>query len=121
MFRAVTRKRFIAVMAENIAQRPDIADSCSAPDSLPRDASYFLSQDGRSGFGVKDDGDLIAVHSVTRGQGAAIVWAAIRQGATTLDCFDGYLPGFYARFGFRETRREANWTAGEPDVVFMAR
>jgi len=29
------------------------------------------------------------------------------------------LPGFYARFGFVEVRRESNWTPGKEDVVYM--
>ena len=56
---------------------------------------------------------------------------AIRLGGSKLDCFDGYLPKFYARNGFQETKREpwnddfapADWdyeTMGRPDIVFMA-
>jgi len=44
---------------------------------------------------------------------------AIDAGAKTLDCFDLYLPGWYSKFGFKEYKREANWTEGEPDVVYM--
>jgi hypothetical protein len=42
------------------------------------------------------------------------------KGASKLDCFDGFLPEYYKQFGFLETERVANWTAGEPDVVFMS-
>ena len=37
-----------------------------------------------------------------------------------LDCFDGYLTGLYGKNGFKETHREKNWTAGEPDIVHMS-
>ena len=54
----------------------------------------------------------------TREDGPSIRFA-IASGARTLDCFDDFLPGFYARFGFVEVRRESNWTPGKEDVVYM--
>lgn len=59
-------------------------------------------------------------HVFGPGYGGFIVRDAIRSGAEALDCFDGFLPAFYASHGFAEYAREANWTEGEPDVVFMA-
>jgi len=81
---------------------------------------YVLSPDRRSGYAVRPDGELVLVFSLERGRGTFIVEGAIADGATYLDCFDGYLPGLYARHGFVETRREASWTPGQPDVVFMS-
>jgi hypothetical protein len=49
-----------------------------------------------------------------------MVQSAIERGASKLDCFDGFLPAYYERFGFVETERVPNWTPGEPDVVFMS-
>jgi hypothetical protein len=54
------------------------------------------------------------------GYGSRLVGDALHNGAEVLDCFDGFLPEFYARHGFVETSREPNWTPGEPDVVYMA-
>jgi hypothetical protein len=80
----------------------------------------FLNQDKNSGYALKD-GELVSVFAVTKGAGDDIVRSAISNGATSLDCFDGYLPKFYARHGFKEVKREPNWTAGGPDVVYMRR
>ena len=41
------------------------------------------------------------------------------DGVQYLDCFDGFLPSYYEKFGFVEYKREANWTEGGPDVVYM--
>ncbi|MDQ3276477.1 MAG: hypothetical protein M3Q39_15990 [Actinomycetota bacterium] len=97
------------------------AEALSPSHEIPSTARYWLSEDHRSGFGVTQDGTLIALFSLEKGRGDDLVTAAIAAGAKDLDCFDGYLVDFYARHGFVETRREANWTPGEPDVVFMAR
>jgi hypothetical protein len=48
-----------------------------------------------------------------------LVVDAIDAGARSLDCFDGYLPTLYARHGFAETHRVANWPPDGPDVVYM--
>lgn len=81
----------------------------------------FLSADGLTMFAIKDGDELVSVcNAGERGRGHLMMLAAIAAGARRLDCFDGYLPPFYTRYGFRETAREANWTPGEPDVVFMA-
>lgn len=85
-----------------------------------RPGAFYLSVDGRSGFAVTEHGELCGVFSTVRGRGDTLVKDAIFFGATHLDCFDGYLPGLYARHGFRETKRVPNWTAGQPDVVWMS-
>lgn len=81
----------------------------------------FLTSDGGAGFAIKSDGDLVNVFNLTgiKGFGSILVNAAIELGAQKLDCFDGFLPEFYAGFGFREVSREKNWTEGQPDVVYM--
>ncbi|QDP44281.1 acetyltransferase [Streptomyces phage Celia] len=97
-----------------------IAGATSKIEDMPADARYFLSWDLRSGYGITKEGTLIGVFSIERGRGHDMIKDAISKGADNLDCFDGFLPGYYQKFGFRETHREANWTEGEPDVVFMA-
>lgn len=120
-FRLVGADHFRADLAAARDDRPAVADATSAPDELPDGAAYYVTADGRAGFGVADGGELIGVYSVDRGNGDAILRAAIAAGARRLDCFDGYLPAFYARHGFRETDRTPNWTPGGPDVVYMVR
>ena len=53
---------------------------------------------------------------------AVLIWliqAAIYDGATHLNCFDGWLPKRYASKGFKEYKRVKNWAEGGPDVVYM--
>lgn len=83
-------------------------------------ALYALAVDGLSGYAVRADGELTNVFSVERGRGDGIVTSALSSGAVYLDCFDGYLPEFYARHGFEVNARVPNWTPGEPDVVYMS-
>jgi hypothetical protein len=61
-----------------------------------------------AGFAVKDDGDIVAVHNNTGigGVGAQLVKAALRNGGAKLDHFDGFLTGFYERFGFKVVSHE---------------
>lgn len=115
----VTVDQFREAIATAGEARPLIAAATTEPHDLPEDATYVLNHDGTAGFGI-DGTTLIGVFSTVKGQGALIINRAISLGATDLDCFDGHLVEFYARFGFREVRREPNWTEGEPDVVWMA-
>jgi hypothetical protein len=85
-------------------------------------SSYYLAgHPGFMGFALSANGELTSVFSAIKGKGDILMKEAIKRGASHLDCFDGYLPKFYNRHGFVETGREANWTAGEPDVIFMER
>lgn len=91
------------------------------PADNPADTVYLLTLDGMSGCAIRPDGELVYVFSLERGRGDILVGAAVKNGATHLDCFDGYLPSLYARHGFEEWVRDENWTPGGPDVVFMRR
>lgn len=93
-----------------------------ALDMPEHKVTYWLTLDGKSGYGVTYSGELVGVFSLVAGRGNALVAHAVRHGAYQLDCFDGYLPTLYGRHGFTETKREANWDGEEfPDVVFMQR
>lgn len=96
-----------------------IRDATSPSDEYPRfGADYYLTPDRLSGYGVVR-GTLIGLFSLVRGRGNALVAQAIADGATSLDCFDGFLPTFYARHGFIEVGRELNWNENGPDIVYM--
>lgn len=100
--------------------RNDPANSNAAATSEFADipgTRYYVN--GYAGYGVRSDGELVFVHSWTRGQGDAIVTDAISRGARRLDCYDGHLTTLYGRHGFVVTAREPNWTPGGPDVVWM--
>lgn len=103
------------LIANATSPASEVADGTSEADQ------FYLDNAGRYGFIVKADGELIAVFSMLRGIGSKLVQLAIEKGAKRLDCFDGYLVGFYQRNGFMEVARVANWTEGEPDIVFMER
>lgn len=81
----------------------------------------YLAKDGKKvtgGFFILD-GELRGVFTNVKGIGNWLVQWAIREGAKRLDCFDGYLTGFYQRLGFTEVKRVENWAHGGPQVVFM--
>jgi hypothetical protein len=93
----------------------------------------FLSEDGKTGFALTLEGDLINWfnNSGVKNAGKAALAKAVELGAKTLDCYDGHLPKFYTQFGFVETGRikfkddyaPAGWDyakLGRPEVVFMA-
>ena len=93
------------------------------------------SKHPRAPSGSKDVAQLTDEHRVQKAGRAAEEAAGVivgwRKGsgdeelarrfleARTLDCFDGYLPDFYSKFGFVEYKREPNWVPGKADVVYM--
>lgn len=123
MFNATTLDTFLlALWDAQVADRRIFANTCDI-GTLNRHhhtADFYLTEDGKSGFGIKPDGELVAVFSLVRGRGPELMRHAVYRGATRLDCFDGHLPQFYSQHGFVETSRERNWSPGGPDVVFMA-
>ena len=96
-----------------------------------KDAACYLSDDHKSGYAIKADGDIVSVFSLPgASQGYNAVKSAIENGAKKLDCFDGFLVTFYKAFGFFEINREpwnedyapVNWDYiqhGTPDIVYM--
>lgn len=91
----------------------------------------YLSPDGKSGYAIKPDGELISVFSTEKGRGELILDDAVERGAQKLDAFDinGKLPKLYSKY-FDETERfkfdpkqaPADWNKaalGEPDIVMM--
>ncbi|MEE6207235.1 MAG: hypothetical protein VZR95_04185 [Alphaproteobacteria bacterium] len=97
----------------------------------------FLTDDGKVGFAIKDDGDVVSVFSNNGPRGAAdsIMQAATSVGGKKLDAYDTFLPEIYSRHGFKVTSRDPwnnefasktwdkakmrNFNLGEPDVVYM--
>lgn len=92
----------------------------------------FLSPDGKSGYAIKPDGELISVFSTVKGRGESLVDdAVLNKGANKLDAFDinGKLPKLYGKY-MDETQRlkfadefaPTDWdykSLGRPDVVMM--
>lgn len=115
----VSRLQFAQAFARARRRDARVREATCKPSELPLDAAFHLSDDGLSGFAINEGDELVALFSLIKGRGEALVLAAIDAGAARLDCFDGFLPRFYERFGFTEERREPNWTPGEPDVIWM--
>jgi len=92
----------------------------------------FLSNDGKSGYALKPDGELISVFSLEKGRGSDLVKdAVVNKGATKLDAFDinNKLPNLYgkymdetSRLKFADEYAPKDWDYskfGRPDVVTM--
>lgn len=103
----------------------------------------LITPDGQAGVAVKEDGDIVSVHSIHSeharyaNNGQNLVAAAKQAGGTHLDCYDTVLPSIYSRAGFVETGRDAwdeqykpddwdyskfrseKYPDGRPDVVYM--
>jgi hypothetical protein len=96
----------------------------------------FLTDDGKTGFALKDDGDIVSVfNGGAKGGIDSIMPAATSAGGTKLDAYDTFLPGEYSRHGFKEISRDMwneqfapnrwnkkamrKFNLGEPDVVYM--
>tara|TARA_R100000951_G_scaffold61393_1_gene51613 strand:+ start:160 stop:552 length:393 start_codon:yes stop_codon:yes gene_type:complete len=84
-------------------------------------AQFYLSKGGLSGYRL-DKGELTAVFSLVKKEGKDLVRDAIKNGATHLDHFQGYLSKFYSELGFDLVRTEKhyNWANDNtlPDVLF---
>jgi len=85
----------------------------------------YLTTNKMAGVALNKD-EIINLFSLQNGEGKKALIAAIENGGRRLDCFDkrsneNYgLPDYYKKFGFKEVKREKNWTIGEPDVVYMS-
>ena len=105
------------------------------PTAEYRDMKMFITEDGNSGFAIKDDGDIVSVFSNGGGAVHAMLELAVEQGGTKLDAFDTVLPSLYKVSGFKEVGRDSwneqykpdDWdkstfsefNQGEPDIVYM--
>ena len=107
------------------------------------DMRLFLTEDGKAGFGLKEDEitgvvDIVSVFNTPdshKGFNYPAIRLAVEEGGNKLDAFDTFLPGAYSANGFTIRSRmpwnnefspegwdkEAykNFNNGEPDVVFM--
>lgn len=65
-------------------------------------------------------GELLALHNQHRHRGQWMLQHAIDDGAKCLSCFDNKpLVDLYTSRGFVIRKREPNWEAGGPDVLYM--
>lgn len=97
----------------------------------------FMSRDLSSGFAIKPDGDIVSVFSnkniaAHKYSVYSILYDALENGGTKIDCYGKKLLGFYMAMGFEpqgfvaynEEYEEADWTAqkevlGSPNVYAL--
>jgi hypothetical protein len=127
-FAAATPEQFVAARAKSA--RSGYLTTATADDLANH--SLYLAHDNKVGYALDPQGDLQNVfnNDGPRGAGQQALVHAIKNGATTLDAFDGYLPDLYSKYGFVPTGRmkfdpkqaPEKWNFerdGQPDVVFM--
>ncbi len=105
-----------------------------------REMRLFSTADGRAGFGIKPNGDIVSVYiysdSDHRKGTLSMLAQAIELGGDRLDAYDTVLPKIYAQAGFKPVSRVrwntdfepdgwdpelyAEFNRGQPDVVAMA-
>jgi hypothetical protein len=103
-----------------------------------KDMKLFIVNAGAAGIAVKKDGDVISVFKnpdMARKDdiekiNKELLLTAIDNGGKKLDCFDGFLPELYSRFGFEpgcwikfnDEFAPEGWDFerdGRPDILFM--
>jgi len=105
------------------------------PEDMYKGMRLFMTPDQKSGFAIKEDGDIVSMFSDGNGKAYPMLQLAVEQGGTKLDAFDTVLPEIYSMAGFVEVGRDKwsdeympeNWNkeafseynGGEPDVVYM--
>jgi hypothetical protein len=128
--------RFVQAISESKAAKPETGSAVYVyPVEQYQGMRLFLSEDGKAGVAIKEDGDIVSVFAGNRA-GRSVMEVAVAAGGKKLDAFETILPEFYAAHGFVATSRipwnEAEappgwnkaalseFNGGEPDVVFMA-
>jgi hypothetical protein len=127
-FRRASIRRFLA----NAKQNPQTEYLSEHPVDHYRHGRRYLSGDGQTGYFMDKHGDLQNLfNNDGKGRGAEAILHAVKRGAKTLDAYDGGLPQYYSKFGFREVKRakfdpqyappgwEKTHLKAKPDVVWM--
>lgn len=121
-FNRIGAAQFRRVVGEVVAISPFYRNNLSIKETY-EGYDCWLSRDGKAGFAVSPDQELTNVFSLAKGYGQFLMAFATREyDLLHLNCLAGnHLEKFYGAHGFEVARREPNWTAGEPEVVFMRR
>ncbi len=99
-------KPHVFMQALGAARREDgrVRENCMFREaSVYANGKCFLTEDGRTGFAVTMQGELISLFNLgERGLGILAVSLAKEEGATHLECA-ARLTGYYERLGFKAT------------------
>jgi uncharacterized protein len=125
----VTPDLFVA--ARDQSDRPQFLSAHPAEELANH--KLFTNHEGTVGISVDPKGDVQNVfnNGGPKGGASAAMVTAIENGGRTLDCYDGYLNGYYHQFGFEEDQRmkfnpdfaPEGWDFAKhnsPDIVFMS-
>lgn len=118
----VSPELFTQILRRCAWDRPkgDTTVGAMLDDTVAETTRCYVSQEGRTGFGITESGDLTCLFNIgPAGRGQAAVAKAIELGARTLNCFEPFLPAYYERLGWHVERWEDNWTPGGPRVAYM--
>lgn len=123
-FHQVTSVEFHRAVSKAVKNKDPKFDKNISVFKQPEYATMrcVLHRNKEAGFAVAKDNEIVSVFNVSsvRGLGSEMIKLAIKMGGSHLNCFDGFLVEFYAKFGFKGYKREANWDGpGHPAVVFM--
>jgi hypothetical protein len=123
MYNATTAHAFdTALMLAQVVRPLVLVNTTPSWEIASRpNVEFYLHEDSLSGFAISGSGELLGVFSRVKGRGDGLMVHALYRGATHLDCFEGYLPAFYAKHGFVEVGSERNYGGDHlPRVVYMA-
>ena len=120
VFNAVAASVFRSKIVELRKQNPALEAGLTLKPDYDKHICW-LSEDHGSGFAVSPDLELVNVFSTIKGRGRDVLKFALAHYSNLhLNCFaDGREELFYKGHGFKIFRREPNWIAGQPDVIYM--
>lgn len=74
---------------------------------IEMEARCFLTESGDAGYYMRPDGYVGGLFNggKVKGVGHNLLLHAVESGATSLDCFDGYLSSRYSEYGFKVVAR----------------
>jgi hypothetical protein len=114
------------------SKRPQWLTDYTAEQYVSEGIKTYTSNDGKVGYAIKPDGDIISVynHSGVKGAGKTALLDAIKRGGKKLDAVGEYLAVYYEKFGFEVVKREKwndkyappQWDykgEGRPDIIYM--
>ncbi len=121
-FSAVSGEAFRRAVVAAMTADPQYQSGLSLKESY-QGHTCWLGPDTSYGCAIAPDLELVNVFSRVKGGGRRIMaFVTDKWPNLHLNCFDDpHIRRFYHAYGFREVRREPNWTPGGPDVLYLVR
>lgn len=91
----------LAVIAQLPTHLASFLTPYTAEDYVAKNATCYVSDCGRSGYAITEDGELISVVSLPGARhGFDVAINAVENGAKKLDCLGSFLVKLYGAVGF---------------------